>query len=157
MVTRVLMVCMGNICRSPIAEHVFRAKAEQANLPVEVASAGTGGWHVGEPADYRAVTVLDEFGYTSDHRAQQFKSEWFDEYDYIIVMDEDNRHGVLKHASLDRHRNKVMLFRSFDSTAPKNAEVPDPYYGNQNGFVEVLKMIERASDGLVEHIRSTMK
>jgi protein-tyrosine phosphatase len=155
MVQSVLMVCMGNICRSPIAEHVFRAKAEQAGLQLTVASAGTGGWHAGEPADYRAVAVLNDYGYTSEHRAQQFRASWFEDYDLILVMDTDNLHGVLQHATKDDHRTKVKLFRAFDSTAPKNAEVPDPYYGNEDGFVTVLKMIERASDGLVQHILET--
>ncbi|MEY4323624.1 MAG: Low molecular weight protein-tyrosine-phosphatase [Actinomycetota bacterium] len=149
----VLMVCMGNICRSPIAEHVMRAKAEAAGLDFTVASAGTGGWHAGEPADHRAAAVLDQYGYTSDHRAQQFKAEWFENYDIILVMDEDNRDGVLQHAKSDAHKNKVQLIRSFDSGAPKHAVVPDPYYGNEDGFVKVLEMIERACDGYIaQHI-----
>ena len=157
MVSSVLMVCMGNICRSPIAEHVFRAKSAQAGLNLRVASAGTGGWHAGEPADHRAVAVLNENGYTSQHRAQQFQAAWFDDYDLIIVMDEDNRQGVLKHATTQVHRDKVKLFREFDATAPKNTEVPDPYYSNIDAYVEVLKMVERASDGLVAHILNNAK
>ena len=152
MPVRVLMVCMGNICRSPIAEHVFRAKAAESGLDIQVASAGTGGWHAGEPADHRAVKVLRDHGYTSDHRAQQFKASWFDEYDYIIVMDENNRDEIFARASRQDHQDKVHLFRSFDTSAPEDAEVPDPYYGNHDGFVDVLQMIERASDGLVAHL-----
>ena len=74
---RVAMVCLGNICRSPIAEHVLRAKAEDAGLGIEVVSAGTGSWHIGEPADHRAAAVLAKFGYTNQHRAQQFDAGWF--------------------------------------------------------------------------------
>ncbi len=148
----VLMVCMGNICRSPIAEHVLRGKAQDAGLDLIVASAGTGGWHAGEPADHRAAAVLDQYGYTSQHRAQQFQASWFDDYDMILVMDEDNRHGVLQHAKSDAHKNKVKLIRTFDSTAQKNAVVPDPYYGNEDGFVRVLEMIERACDGYIAQL-----
>lgn len=149
MVSSVLMVCLGNICRSPIAEHVMRAKVVEAGLSIQVASAGTGDWHIGDPADYRAATVLDQFGYTSQHRAQQFQSRWLDEYDLIMVMDKNNQRGVLALASNAQHERKVKLLRSFDSTAPKDAEVPDPYYGTEKDFVAVLQMVERACDGFI--------
>jgi len=148
----IAMVCMGNICRSPIAEHVMRGKAEAAGLDVLVESAGTGGWHAGEPADHRAVAVLEQHGYTSQHRAQQFSVEWFDRFDYIIVMDAQNFSNVIGLARTDNHISKVKLLRSFDPNAPKGAVVPDPYYDGHDAFVEVLRMVEAACDGLIGHL-----
>ena len=151
---RVAMVCLGNICRSPMAEHVLRGKAETAGLSLHVASAGTGGWHVGEPADYRTVAVLEAAGYTSAHSAQRFTATWFDEYDLILVMDKDNLHNVHALAADDSARNRVRLLREFDPAAPKHAEVPDPYYGTQRDFEHVLALVEAACDGLVDAIKS---
>jgi protein-tyrosine phosphatase len=150
----IAMVCMGNICRSPIAEHVMRAKVNEAGLAIDIVSAGTGGWHAGEPADYRAANVLDQFGYTNNHIAQQFKSSWFDLHDLILVMDEDNLHAVHSLTDQQHHKNKVHLIRSFDDTAKPGAVVPDPYYGNDDGFINVIRMIERACDGLIQRIIS---
>ncbi|MEY2634964.1 MAG: Low molecular weight protein-tyrosine-phosphatase [Actinomycetota bacterium] len=150
---RVAMVCMGNICRSPIAEHVFRGKAKTVGLEVEVASAGTGGWHVGEPADPRSIKVLADHGYTSHHSAQQFDSTWFSRFDFIIVMDDDNFRAVVSQAPDDIAKSKVRSLMDFYTGTASDRIVPDPYYGAAEGFVHVLRLIENASDGLIEFLQ----
>jgi len=144
---------MGNICRSPIAEHVLRAKISKAGLDVNVVSSGTAGWHIGDPADPRAAAVLGSHGYTSNHSAQQFTSQWFESSDLILVMDKENLSTVLKLANSESERAKVSLLRSYDTNAAIGAEVPDPYYGDDAGFKSVLQMIETACDGVVSALR----
>lgn len=143
------MVCMGNICRSPIAEHVLKTKANQLGLPVEVESSGTGGWHVGNTADHRAEAVLRENGYSFNHRAQQFDTTWFDRFDLILVMDNDNFAKVSGMATQNAQREKVKLLRAFDPNSEADAEVPDPYYGGDEDFAETLRQVEKAVDGLI--------
>lgn len=146
---RIAMVCMGNICRSPIAEHVLKTKAIELGLPIEIESAGTGGWHVGNNADHRAEAVLRENGYSFAHKAQQFDVGWFDRFDLILVMDNDNFAHVSKMAKHDAHRAKVRLLRDFDPNSEAGAEVPDPYYGGKEDFIETLQQVEKAVDGLI--------
>lgn len=152
MVFHVCLVCMGNICRSPMAEVVLRAKLAEHGLDdrVTVDSAGTGGWHVGEPMDRRAAATLAAHGYDgSRHRARQFDPAWFEHCDLVLAMDRDNLRQLRRIAPPGAD---VRLFRSFDPAAPPDAEVPDPYYGAEQGFVEVLRLIEAAADGLVKHL-----
>ncbi|NUP20908.1 MAG: low molecular weight phosphotyrosine protein phosphatase [Streptomyces sp.] len=149
---RVCLVCMGNICRSPMAEVVLRRTLEERGLGgrVVVESAGTGGWHVGDPMDERALGILAEHGYDGDaHRARQFTEDWFDRYDLVLAMDRDNAVNLRRLAPAGV---EVRLFRSFDPGAPDGAEVPDPYYGGREGFEEVLTMLEKASEGVAGHI-----
>ena len=152
--TKIAMVCMGNICRSPIAEHVMRAKAEAAGLDVHVESAGTGGWHIGNAADPRTVNVLTEHGYTSVHSAQQFGPDWFDRFDHILVMDNDNFKNVTSQTDDPVAIAKVRMLMEFDPTAEPGAIVPDPYYGVPADYTHVLDLVERACDGLVTHLRN---
>lgn len=149
------MICMGNICRSPIAEHVLRTKALNANLDLYIESGGTGGWHAGEPADTRAQHVLIDNGYTHKHTAQQISHTWFHTFDYLIVMDAHNRQALERIAEqhTHSHKQKIRMLREFDNAAPRNAEVPDPYYGDMKDFEEVLRMVERACDGLVDFLK----
>ncbi|EHR59742.1 protein-tyrosine-phosphatase [Saccharomonospora cyanea NA-134] len=149
--TSIVFVCSGNICRSPMAEIVFRHRLAEHGLSdaVTVRSAGTGGWHVGEPADPRARAILRARGYPVDHVACQVGPEHLDA-DLLLAADKSHlRELRVLVDDLDR----VRLLRSFDPTAPVDAEVPDPYYGGDEGFAEVLGMIERAVDGLVEWVR----
>lgn len=147
----VLFVCLGNICRSPTAEAVFRAKLEQRNLPfeVEIDSAGTASWHVGKPPDRRMINAGSERGYDlSPLRARQVKAEDFGRYDYILAMDQEN----LKHLRSLRpegSKTEPQLFLDY-ATGIDEAEVPDPYYGGENGFFHVIELIENASDGLLD-------
>jgi protein-tyrosine phosphatase len=152
MTYRVCLVCMGNICRSPMAEVVLRQTLETRGLDglVAVESAGTGGWHVGDPMDERALQILSQHGYDgSAHRARQFTEDWFDRYDLVLAMDRDNVSNLRR---LAPSGVEVRLFRSFDPRAPEGAEVPDPYYGENEGFEEVLALVEAASAGVAEHI-----
>ena len=142
---RVGIVCLGNICRSPMAQVVVEARLAEAGLSdlVEVTSAGTGGWHEGEPMDERAATTLTAAGYDATrHRARTFEPSWHDEHDLLLAMDESNLRAV------GGPGERVMLFRTFDPVDP-GGEVPDPYYGDLSGYEEVLRMVERTSLGLV--------
>ncbi|MFG1710612.1 low molecular weight protein-tyrosine-phosphatase [Nonomuraea sp. M3C6] len=152
MTYRVCLVCMGNICRSPMAEAVLRQTLDDRGLGdrVTVESAGTGGWHVGDPMDERALAILTQNGYDgSAHRARQFTGDWFHRYDLVLAMDRDNLVNLRRLAPFGV---EVRLFRSFDPAAPDDAEVPDPYYGGREGFEEVLAMVEAASEGVAKHV-----
>ncbi|WP_434581752.1 low molecular weight protein-tyrosine-phosphatase [Carbonactinospora thermoautotrophica] len=140
---RVTFVCSGNICRSPMAEAVFRRCVAQAGLDgqVEVDSSGTGSWHVGEPADWRAVEALRGRGYACDHRARQFSADWFDRYDLIVAMDQGHVRALRRLAPDTQAAWKVRLLREFDPAAgddldvpDPDLDVPDPYYGGQADF-----------------------
>ena len=146
----ILFVCMGNICRSPTAEGVFRHLAEKAGLAdrLTIESAGTHAYHSGEPPDRRAVAAAARRGVSlSSIRARQVSADDFEKFDYIIAMDEDNRRRLLEQAP-EEHHHKVHLFLSF--AAISETEVPDPYYGGGAGFERVLDLVELASRGLLE-------
>ena len=145
---RIALVCLGNICRSPMAHVVLEQRLADAGLSdrVEVTSSGTGDWHVGEPMDSRASRTLAGAGYDpSRHRASQFDESWFDR-DLILVMDRSNLADVL---ALGAPTEKVRLFRDFDP-APGDGVVPDPYV--DGGFHEVLAMVERTCAQIVESL-----
>lgn len=157
MTYRVCLVCMGNICRSPMAEVVLRQVLERHGLGREVIveSAGTGGWHAGAPMDERALLTLAGRGYDgSAHRARQFTEDWFDRYDLVLAMDRDNLSFLRRMAPA---AVEVRLFRSFDPAALDGAEVPDPYYGGQDGFDEVLELVESAAEGVAKHIADEIR
>jgi protein-tyrosine phosphatase len=147
----VVFVCTGNICRSPIAEKVFVHELEQAGLAeaVHVSSAGTGNWHVGSPADERAAAVLQAAGYKVDHIARQVDAEQLGA-DLIVALDRSHQRAL---RSLVPEPERVRLLRSFDPDAPSGAEVPDPYYGDDDGFTTVLEMIRAAMPGMIEWVR----
>ncbi|MEK9725874.1 MAG: low molecular weight protein-tyrosine-phosphatase [Rhodospirillaceae bacterium] len=151
---RVLFVCLGNICRSPTAEGVFRGLVAEAGLSdrIEIDSAGTGAWHVGDPPDPRAQAAAKARGYDlSAQRARKVSDTDFDGFDYVIGMDRRN-HADLSMAAGQAHRGKIRLFLEF---APElgETEVPDPYYGGGDGFDHVLDLVEAASRGLLADIR----
>lgn len=149
----VLFVCMGNICRSPTAEGVFRHLVTDAGLDsaVRVDSAGTHAYHVGEPPDRRACAAADRRGISLDAiRARRVSDEDFEQFDYIIAMDRDN-HATLVTRSAAEHHPKIRLFMEFSSG--RDDEVPDPYYGGAAGFERVLDLVEDASRGLLDELR----
>ncbi|HEY8521213.1 MAG TPA: low molecular weight protein-tyrosine-phosphatase [Gammaproteobacteria bacterium] len=153
-VARVLFVCMGNICRSPTAEGVFRkVLAERApDLLVEVDSAGTHAYHVGEPPDPRARRAAERRGINLEGlRARVVTFEDFERYDLLLAMDSMNREALLQIGPPQHHR-KVRLLLEFAPHLGRK-EVPDPYYGGINGFEHVLDLVEEASIGLLEHLR----
>lgn len=150
---------MGNICRSPTASVVMRSMLADAGLDevVEVSSAGTGSWHVGEPADARAAAALARRGYDAGgHKARQFSARWFDEFDLVVAVDAATA-GELKRLARTQHRDRVRLLREFDplcrAASGADLDVPDPYYGGPQGFDDVLDMVERACSGLLDELR----
>ncbi|HEY0540236.1 MAG TPA: low molecular weight protein-tyrosine-phosphatase [Actinoallomurus sp.] len=153
---RVTFVCTGNICRSPMAEHIFRHHAEEEGLDVEVDSSGTGHWHVGDSADERTVATLRRAGYRSIHQARQFEAGWFDRYDLILALDEGHRTDLLRLAPDAEARGKVRLVREFDPDAG-DLDVADPYYSRDSAFEEVREQIEAAVPGLLDHVRRAFK
>ncbi|MEU7600401.1 low molecular weight protein-tyrosine-phosphatase [Streptomyces sp. NPDC041003] len=156
---RVCFVCTGNICRSPMAESVFRAHVARAGLDdlVEVDSAGTGGWHEGDGADPRTVAVLEAAGYEQDHRARQFRSSWFDRLDLVIALDAGHLRDLRALAPTPQDAAKIRLLRSYDPAAAAETDVPDPYYGSLDGFEECLELVEAASPGLLDAVREAVK
>lgn len=148
----VVFVCTGNICRSPIAEKVFAAELARAGLTdgVHVSSAGTGGWHVGSPADDRAAALLRAEGYPDAHSARQVDAEQLGA-ELLVALDDSHRRAL---RAMVPEPDRVRLLRSFDPDAPDAAEVPDPYYGGDDGFVEVLAMIRGAMPGLLDWVRA---
>jgi protein-tyrosine phosphatase len=153
----IALVCLGNICRSPMADVVLQRHLADAGLDgrVAVASSGTGDWHIGHPMDRRAAATLTTAGYdASRHRAQQFGPTWLDEHDLVLAMDAQNLRDVVAGADVDPSR--VRLYRDFDPREP-GGEVPDPYYGGDRGFEEVLEMVERTSTALVAALAALLE
>lgn len=152
-VTRVLFVCLGNICRSPTAHAVFEAKVRDSDLArsILVDSCGTGGWHVGEPPDRRATESALQRGYDlTALRARQVNADDFDQFDYILAMDRQNLSDLDK-LKPSRFTGHLGLFLDFAENS-RIDEVPDPYYGGVRGFDEVLNLVESASEGLLQAI-----
>jgi len=151
---RVLFVCLGNICRSPTAEVVFRAVAsrEAPDIVLEIDSAGTAGYHVGELPDRRTRQAAARRGYDmSALRARVVEPADFERFDLILAMDRENLRALERRAPSEA-RERLRLFLEFAPEAGVS-EVPDPYYGGPNGFEDVLDLIEAASRGLIEHLR----
>jgi protein-tyrosine phosphatase len=156
---RVCFVCTGNICRSPMAASVFRSRVDEAGLTdrVRVDSAGTGAWHEGDAADHRTVAVLTANGYEEEHIARQFQAGWFADLDLIIALDEGHVRALRHLAPSEGDAGKVRLLRSYDpDAADGDLDVPDPYYGGMDSFELCLDLIEAASDGLLEAVRTAL-
>jgi len=146
------MVCLGNICRSPMAEGIVRDRIEERELDIELDSAGTGDYHVGEAPDKRARANMSENGHDiTDLRARQFTREDFKDFDRIYVMDQSNYNNVVALAETDADRSKVELFLNLASPG-SDAEVPDPYFGGDSGFQHVYELLNEAADRLMEEL-----
>lgn len=151
---RVLCVCLGNICRSPTAEGVLRelARRESPQLVTVVDSAGTAGYHVGDPPDPRTVSIARERGYDlSSLRARQISHRDFVEFDLILAMDKANLDTLQQRAPRDA-RARLGLFLQFAGAAPAD-EVPDPYYGDRSDFLRVIELVEQGARALLAHLR----
>ncbi len=155
---RVLFVCLGNICRSPSAEGVMRSLVAEAGLgeAIELDSAGTGSWHVGDPPDPRATAAARLRGIALEGSARQVSPEDFEDFDLVIAMDRQNMRELRRLAPGDSERAKVRLLREFDprSAGSEDLDVPDPYYGAPGGFDEVLDLVQAACAGLLGEIRA---
>lgn len=150
MPVRILMVCLGNICRSPIAEGVLESKLPADKFRVD--SAGTGNYHTGKHPDHRSIAIARSHGVDiSKQKARQFSVNDFAEYDYIYVMDQTNYRDVIRLAPDQASENKVSLF--LDALFPgENVDVPDPYFGLENGFVSVYSMIDEACEIIAQKL-----
>ena len=150
---RVCFVCLGNICRSPSAEGVMRSLLEEKHptATVDVQSAGTSAWHVGERPDPRSRAAASTRGIVVDGKAQHFEAKDFERFDYVLALDASNQADVLALATSEEEKEKVHLLLDFDP-AHQGQDVPDPYYGGVNGFEHVLDLCEAACAGLLEHM-----
>ena len=147
---KVLMVCLGNICRSPLAEGILKSKVNSSKIHID--SAGTGGWHIGELPDSRSVDIAGINGIDiTDQACRKFIEEDFDEFDHIYVMDKSNLRDVLSMARNDDDRLSVKLI--LEEISPgMSMEVPDPYYGGEKGFEKVFEMLDTACDKIVNKL-----
>jgi protein-tyrosine phosphatase len=155
---RILFVCLGNICRSPTAEGVMRQLVADAGMQqsIELDSAGTGGWHVGEPPDPRAREAALRRGISLEGAARQVHADDFERFDLILAMDRSNERELRRLAPDEPARAKVRLLREFDpaSTGVEDLDVPDPYYDSRRGFEIVLDQVQAACTGLLEQARA---
>lgn len=147
---KILMVCLGNICRSPLAEGILKSKAQEKGLKWIVDSAGTGSWHVGDLPDPRSVATARKNGINiTDQRARQFKASDFEEFDLILTMDRHNYRDVLRFATTEAQQAKVQMI--MNSLNPdQNMDVPDPYWDDE-GFDKVFQMLDEACEAVIEH------
>jgi protein-tyrosine phosphatase len=152
---KILVVCLGNICRSPMAEGILRNKISEMKLNIEVDSAGTGDYHVGECPDDRAISTAKKFGIDiSKLCARQFSKADFDKFDRIYAMDSSNYKNIIRLASNDEQRKKVFHFYSSND---KGLDVPDPWYGGMDDFISVFKLLEKNSDLILEGLLKNLE
>lgn len=148
---KILCVCLGNICRSPAAEAAIRSAAEKAGINIEVDSAGTGSWHVGDSPHPDSVAAGARAGLEITGRARKFNTLDFGRFDMILAMDESNRADLVALAPDKESQAKIRLFRTFDPATTEN-EVPDPWGGPQQGYDETIEIVTAAAAGLIEQL-----
>jgi protein-tyrosine phosphatase len=148
----VLFVCLGNICRSPLAEAIFKSKIEKKGLQkfVEADSCGTSNYHIGDQPDPRTLANAKRNGIVIDHCGRQLQPDDLRDFDYILAMDKSNLSNILRVMNARDHEHKIMLMREFDPMG--KGDVPDPYYGGEEGFQLVFEMLDRTMDKFIEHL-----
>ena len=157
MATKVLMVCLGNICRSPMAEGLLRHKIRALNLDVETDSAGTAGYHIGSKPDHRMIDTAAKYGVDiSDLRARQFQASDLETFDYVFAMDKENQLNMQALAKNETQRNKVKLFLEQVNYLDLS-DVPDPYYSDQAAFEFVFNLLDEATDTFINQITTNIK
>lgn len=153
----ILFVCLGNVCRSPAAESIFRHLAETSGFAdITVSSCGLGDWYTGEFSDQRMVDAAKIRGYHCLKRAEQFRPEYLDKYDYILACDHEVVQQLYYYAKTPQQKAKIALITAF-SPSYKDKEVPDPYYAGAGAFDHVINMLEDSCEGLLEHIRKQQR
>ncbi len=146
---KILMVCLGNICRSPLAEGILRNKIKQAGLDWEIDSAGIGGWHAGDLPDRRSIAVANKYNIDlTNQRARKINAADLDEFDWLLAMDEDNYRDILNYAINEKQRSKVAMIMNF-AKPETNQNVPDPYYDGR--FELVYQMLDEACEAFMKH------
>jgi protein-tyrosine phosphatase len=153
---KVLFVCLGNICRSPLGEAIFRHKVRERGLEkfFKIASSGTSNYHIGDNADSRSISVAKSMGIAIEHCVSQITEADLDAYDYIVAMDNGNLRNILKLSRDQKHRARVFLMRDYDPEG-KGLEVPDPYYGETRHFKEVYDILDRSIEKFLDFLQET--
>jgi protein-tyrosine phosphatase len=154
--TKVLFVCLGNICRSPMAEGVMKNMVHHLSENYFIDSAGTASYHLGAPPDWRTTRVLSNYNIVLEHYGRQVKKADFEEFDYIIAMDKSNYYDLKAIQKSTSSRAKVFMLNDFDANQ-SGADVPDPYYGDLRHFEEIYEMINASCRGLIQHIQNDRK
>lgn len=144
---KVLFVCLGNICRSPLGEAIFNSKVKELGYAWVSDSAGTAAYHIGKNPDPRSIAVVLAHNIPIKHKARQFVKEDIEAFDYVLAMDQSNFNDMKQ--TIGGDRENLFLLREFDSLAMGDLDVPDPYYGGDEGFEEVFQMVSRSVDELI--------
>ena len=151
--TKVLFVCLGNICRSPLAEAIFKTKISKKGFDhlVESDSCGTSNYHIGDKPDHRTIANARKNGVEIEHLGKQLLAQHIVDYDFILAMDQSNYQNILRLKGAEKNANKISLMRSFDPEREDDA-VPDPYYGDERDFQKVFEILDRSVDSFIQFL-----